>query len=145
MPTFVECTVLVKIGKGTQQMALHQEFFEPPDHIHKINPSSERPIDLVYLAQRTSGNKEAETEVLCLFAHQARQCVNQLCGINHHTSSKDLLTVVRTLRGSASSIGAFCVCRAAESLEKNPKDGVLHDALTDAVVDVENFIFGLSR
>ncbi|WP_136656885.1 Hpt domain-containing protein [Nitratireductor sp. XY-223] len=126
-------------------MAAHREIFEPPEHGHLQSPSSERPIDLVHLARKTSGDKEAETQVLCLFARQARQCVNQLCGTNHLTDKKDLLAVVRTLHGSASSVGAFCVSRAAESLVKDPSDGVLHDALTDAVVDVENFIFGLSR
>lgn len=126
-------------------MALHQEFFEPPEPGLKKCPSSERPIDLVHLARQTLGDKDIETQVLCLFARQARQCFNQLCGVNHLTKKADLIAVARTLYGSASSVGAFGVCRAAKGLENDPNDGVLHDALADAVVDVENFISGLSR
>ena len=126
-------------------MVAHLEIFDPPQAEQGGSPSSERPIDLVHLARQTNGDKETETEVLCLFARQARQCVNQICGTNHLTEEKDLLAVVRTLRGSANSVGAFSVSRAAQYLETDPMDGQLHDALTDAVVDVENFIFGLSR
>lgn len=126
-------------------MVMHREIFEPPEHGFRNSPSSERPIDLVHLARQTLGDKDAETQVLCLFARQARQCVNQLCGVNHLTRKRDLVAVARTLQGSASSVGAFCVSRAAKCLETDPSDGVLHDALTAAVVDVENFISGLSR
>ncbi len=126
-------------------MANYSAAFEPPDASHGMPPSSERPIDLVHLARHTFGDKEREAQVLGLFARQARQCVNQLCGVNHLTGRSDRLAVVRTLRGSASNVGAFCVCRVAERLEENPNDGILHDRLTEAVVDVENFVFGLSR
>ncbi|MEM6462068.1 MAG: Hpt domain-containing protein [Pseudomonadota bacterium] len=126
-------------------MSTRREIFEPPEHKQRNSPSSERPIDLVHLARQTSGDKDKETQVLCLFARQARQCVNQLCGANHLTNTADLVAVARTLRGSASSVGAFCVSRVAQGLEADPNDGVLHDVLTDAVVDVENFIHGLSR
>lgn len=126
-------------------MASYSAAFEPPGVRNTPPPSSERPIDLVHLAQRTMGDKDREAQVLGLFARQARQCVNQLCGANHLIGKNDRLAVVRTLRGSASSVGAFCVFKVAESLEKNPDDGLLHDALTEAVLDVENFIFGLSR
>lgn len=126
-------------------MAQFSAAFQPPDMSHLAPPSSGRPIDLVHLARRTMGDKEREAQVLGLFARQARQCVNQLCGVNHLVKDHDRLAVVRTLRGSASSVGAFCVCKVAESLEENPDDGLLHDALTAAVTDVENFISGLSR
>ncbi len=126
-------------------MASYSEAFQPPDLHCSSNPSSERPIDLVHLARKTMGDKDAETQVLGLFARQARQCVNQLCGANHMTAQKDRLAVVRTLYGSASNVGAFCVSRAAKCLEEDPNDGILHDALSEAVLDVENFISGLSR
>ena len=126
-------------------MASYSEAFQPPDTFRGAIPSSERPIDLVHLGRKTMGDKEAEAQVLGLFARQARQCVNQLCGVNHLTAKKDRLAVVRTLHGSAHNVGAFCVSKAAKCLEKNPNDGVLHDALSEAVVDVENFISGLSR
>ncbi len=126
-------------------MAIYGEAFASPDSYCPSTPSSERPIDLVHLARRTAGDKDREAQVLGLFARQARQCVNQLCGTNHLVGRTDRLAVVRTLRGSASNVGAFCVSRVAESLEKDVNDGILHDALTAAVVDVENFISGLSR
>ncbi|MDF2373524.1 MAG: Hpt domain-containing protein [Rhizobiaceae bacterium] len=126
-------------------MAMHQEFFEAPQHSLKCNPSRARPIDLVHLALSTMGNKETETTVLCLFARQARQCVNQLCETGQETKSADRVAVVHALRGSASNVGAFCVSQAAESLEKDTRDQMLNEALTNAVVEVENFISGLSR
>lgn len=126
-------------------MARYSEAFQPPELHCSVNPSSERPIDLVHLARKTMGDKEAEAQVLGLFARQARQCVNQLCGSSHLTRKKDRLAVVRTLYGSASNVGAFCVSKAAKCLEKDPNDGILHDALSEAVVDVENFVSGLSR
>ncbi|MDF1775823.1 MAG: Hpt domain-containing protein [Rhizobiaceae bacterium] len=126
-------------------MAMQQEFFEAPQHSLKCNPSRARPIDLVHLARSTRGNKETETTVLGLFARQARQCVNQLCETGQGTKNADPVAAVQALRGSASNVGAFCVSHAAESLEKDPRDQLLNEALTDAVVEVENFISGLSR
>jgi len=126
-------------------MAVYGEAFQSPEPHRGSNPSSERPIDLVHLARRTMGDKDTEEQVLNLFARQARQCVNQLCGSNHLIASRDRLAVIRTLRGSASSVGAFSVCKVAECLERNLHDGLLHDALSEAVLDVENFISGLSR
>lgn len=126
-------------------MAGYSEAFQLPEHYSSASPSSGRPIDLVHLARKTMGDKDTEAQVLGLFARQARQCVNQLCGTHHLTGKKDRLDVVRTLHGSASSVGAFCVSKAAKCLEKDPNDGILHDALSEAVLDVENFISGLAR
>ena len=126
-------------------MAIYGEAFAPPDPFCTSTPLSERPIDLVHLARRTAGDKDREAQVLGLFARQARQCVNQLCGSSHLVGRSDQMAVVRTLRGSATNVGAFCVSRVAESLENDLNDGILRDVLTEAVVDVENFISGLSR
>ena len=81
-------------------MALYQEIFEPPEPGLKHSPSSERPIDLVHLARQTLGDKDTETQVLCLFARQARQCFNQLCGTNHLTKRADLVAVAAGRRRS---------------------------------------------
>ena len=126
-------------------MATYGEAFQCPQPQFGASPSSRRPIDLVHLARHTMGDKDTEAHVLHMFARQARQCVNQLCGGNHLVASRDRLAVIRTLRGSASSVGAFGLCQLAERLEDNLDDGMLHDALSDAVLDVENFISGLSR
>lgn len=126
-------------------MATHCRLDEPPELQHEICPSSGRPIDLVHLARQSMGDKDMEAYLLGLFARQARLCVNQLCGTALKIRKADRVKVVHTLKCSATSVGAFGISRVAESLEHNPNDGGLREALADAVVDVENFISGLSR
>ena len=118
---------------------------EPPELPSGICPSSGRPIDLVYLARQTMGDKNIESQMLWLFARQARLCINQLCRNPRAGRSRERLKLVHTLKCSATTVGAFAVSRAAESLEKHPLDSELNDILENAVVDVENFISGLSR
>ncbi|GKX36007.1 MAG: transcriptional regulator [Rhizobiaceae bacterium MnEN-MB40S] len=126
-------------------MAIHHRPEEPPELLHRVCPSSGRPIDLVHLARHTMGDKDMEAHMLGLFARQARLCVNQLCGSAIKIRKADRVRVCHTLKCSATSVGAFGVSKVAESLEHNPNDGGLREALTDAVIDVENFISGLSR
>ena len=52
--------------------------FEAPDNSRVGRPSTARPIDLVYLAAQTAGNKVLEAEVLQVFARQARIALQEL-------------------------------------------------------------------
>ena len=45
--------------------------FEAPDNASGACPSKGRPIDLVFLANQTMGDKALELEVLQVFARQA--------------------------------------------------------------------------
>jgi len=131
-------------GKG-YIMAILCKPDEPPDMPSRICPSSGRPIDLVYLARQTMGDRSVESQMLWLFARQARLCINQLCSNPRAGRRRERIRLVHTLKCSATTVGAFAVSRAAESLEQHPLDGKLSEALARAVVDVENFISGLSR
>jgi len=73
-----------------------------------------RPIDLVYLARFTLGNRALEREVLELFATQAPLYLAQL-----RTAADDRAwhMAAHTLKGSASAVGAWKAAAAAEAAE----------------------------
>jgi HPt (histidine-containing phosphotransfer) domain-containing protein len=73
------------------------------------------PIDLNHLRQMTLGNRDLETEVLRLFAAQARSMIAEL-----HAAGGEITPMsVHTLKGSARGIGAHAVALAAESVERS--------------------------
>jgi HPt (histidine-containing phosphotransfer) domain-containing protein len=114
--------------------------FEAPDNYGGATPSRNCPIDLVHLAQQTSGNKELELEVLHTFARQARSCMSELAAGQYDTVSK----TAHKLKGAALAIGAFNVSQAAEKVEEHVDAGLIAK-LGAAVIEAENFILKLSR
>ncbi|MBL0372757.1 Hpt domain-containing protein [Rhizobium sp. KVB221] len=115
--------------------------FGAPDHYSGVKPSNHRPIDLVHLARQTSGDKELELEVLRMFARQARTCMNELA----HAQQETVCQTAHKLKGAALAVGAFIVSDAAEQVEAHAQDAKCLASLGAAVVEVENFIQGLSR
>lgn len=121
-------------------MAAFSIAFEAPDNYGGSSPSKHCPIDLVHLAQQTSGDKDLELEVLRTFARQARNCMSELATGEYNTVCK----TAHKLRGAALAIGAFNVSSAAEQVEAHVDAG--HIArLGAAVLEAENFILRLSR
>jgi HPt (histidine-containing phosphotransfer) domain-containing protein len=120
--------------------ALHIAFNRPESR-PRLSPSKARPVDLVHLARQTMGNKELEEEVLRLFARQARQCLQTLVNADLVERGR----VAHMLKGSARGVGAFSVADHAELLEMSPHDEGAVAALSQAVVDVENFLLRLTR
>jgi HPt (histidine-containing phosphotransfer) domain-containing protein len=115
--------------------------FEAPDNAGGTCPSNGRPIDLVHLARQTMGDKMLELEVLQMFARQARESMKELAT----TDGEERSAVAHRLKGSAQSVGATAVAKAAAALEGNPADAIALAGVTAAVVEAENFILKLCR
>jgi HPt (histidine-containing phosphotransfer) domain-containing protein len=122
-------------------MAAAQIAFEAPENKKAACPSQERPVDLVHLARQTMGDKALEAEVLQMFARQARQLVHEMM----NADAPRIVAVAHRLQGAAKAVGAFKVAAVAERLEANPTDTGLLAVVHSAVVEAENFIFGLCR
>lgn len=75
------------------------------------------PIDLVHLSRQTMGDTQLETELLGLFANQAKAIVQALASpaTAGRSNPADLL---HTLCGSARAIGSWSVAEQAERLER---------------------------
>ena len=73
-----------------------------------------RPIDLVFLARYTLGNRALEREVLELFVGQSRQSLEQL---RKAESTKDWREAAHAIKGSARAVGARRVGDLAEQAE----------------------------
>ncbi|WLR94489.1 Hpt domain-containing protein [Shinella zoogloeoides] len=115
--------------------------FEAPDNAGGMCPSKERPIDMVHLGRQTMGDKALELEVLQMFARQARESMKELAG----SQGAARAAVAHRLKGSAQSVGADAVSKAAGALEDDPADAAALAAVTAAVVEAENFILKLCR
>lgn len=115
--------------------------FEVQDLRCQPRPSGSRPIDLVHLARQTGGDKALETEVLVLFARQARQAVAQIDQLSGTARAE----LAHKIAGAAKGIGASEVARCASLLEDEPDSSAAVVAFTKAVVDADTFIVGLTR
>lgn len=115
--------------------------FEAPDNAGGMCPSNGRPIDLIHLARQTMGDKVLELEVLQMFARQARESMKEIAG----SEGPARAAVAHRLKGSAQSVGATAVSKAAEALEENPANAIALASVTAAVVEAENFILKLCR
>jgi len=75
-----------------------------------------RPLDLVFLARQTLGDRVLEVELLGMFDRQAEKTmfkINQMVG----DGRRALADVVHKLKGSARAIGATGVAAAAQAYE----------------------------
>ena len=115
--------------------------FEAPDNAGGMCPSNGRPIDLIHLGRQTMGDKALELEVLQMFARQARESMKEIVG----SEGTARAAVAHRLKGSAQSVGATAVSKAAEALEQNPANAIALASVTAAVVEAENFILKLCR
>ena len=115
--------------------------FEVQEIAHPPRPSGGRPIDLVHLARQTGGDKALETEVLALFARQARQAVTQIGDMKEAARSE----LAHKIAGAAKGVGAFEVARCSANIEAEPGNSAAIAAFTKAVVEADSFIVGLMR
>lgn len=115
--------------------------YEAPDNYRGFNPSARRPIDLVHLANQTMGDKSLEVEVLQIFSKTLRQSMRDLA----QSSQADASQIAHRMCGSARAVGAFAVSDAARDIEEQGMDAARLAVLHAAVIDVENFIQGLTR
>jgi hypothetical protein len=75
---------------------------------------AEQPIDLDHLSRMTLGDRSLEREVLALFDRQADMLLARM----REGNAAVVAASAHTLKGSARGIGAWCVARAAEAVEK---------------------------
>lgn len=111
------------------------EFFPP------MCPSRGRPIDLVHLASRSSGNRSREEELLCGFVRSARQSVGEMRDKEIAMRKK----LANALGKAAKNVGAFGVSRCAGKIARSPADETLLDEASALLNEAENFIAGLTR
>jgi HPt (histidine-containing phosphotransfer) domain-containing protein len=77
-------------------------------------PPQAAAIDMQHLARMTLGEQSLQREVLALFDRQADALLPRIRGGTPALAA----SLAHTLKGSAASIGAFKVARAAESVEQ---------------------------
>jgi hypothetical protein len=82
-----------------------------------VADGSDPPLDLVHLARQCLGDHELEAELLGLFRLQAPALTAQLAD-STHLSLESQAKVAHQLRGSALSVGAGRVARAAWRIEE---------------------------
>jgi Hpt domain-containing protein len=112
------------------------------------------PLDLVHLARQCLGDHELEAELLGLFRLQAMALTAQLAG-SSPLSLESKAKIAHKLRGSALSVGAGRVARAAWRIEEltsaaNPgsrsdadqrlAETALLSAVTEAVVEIDRIL-----
>ena len=122
-------------------MAALKIAFEAPDIPASSTPSCRNPIDLAHLYRQTMGDTALETEVLKLFARQARQAMAEMAERDAEACSQE----AHRLKGAALAVGAVAVAEAAAAIEKCPADAELQSALGAAVLEAELFVLKLCR
>lgn len=76
-----------------------------------------KPIDLVYLARQSLGDKKLETELLTLFERQAIQVLKRLNQMGASGDRRWQSDLAHTLTGSSRAVGAFAVAAASEAYD----------------------------
>ncbi|ADZ69927.1 Hpt domain-containing protein [Polymorphum gilvum] len=106
---------------------------------HRPHARDHAPVDLVFLATNTLGNRSLEQEVLRLFLKQSGTLMARLEGCADNASCADL---VHTLKGSARGIGAHRVAFVCEGVEAELRAGRVPPlvALEAAVAEANGFI-----
>ncbi|WEX75938.1 Hpt domain-containing protein [Sinorhizobium numidicum] len=122
-------------------MAAAKIDFEALDNAGRSSASKGKPIDFVHLDNQTMGDKALESEVLQLFARQARQAMIDIAGTDSDRRSQ----AAHRLNGAALAVGAVNVAKAAAAIERDPADATLQSTLSVAVLETELFILKLCR
>ncbi len=108
------------MGSPAEDIALerHAQTAEP------LSAGADEPaLDLVHLSRQTLGDPALETELLAMFDKQAQQLALRLSEPLGAQEAKQRAELAHMLKGSARSIGAFGVSRAAEAYELTLRNG----------------------
>lgn len=90
-------------------------------------------IDEDHLGRMTLGDRGLEREVLQIFARQTALTLERMAG----AGPARIGAAAHTLKGSARGIGAWRVAEAAERLEQATADKRGHDAIGEAIAELE--------
>lgn len=115
---------------------------EPPTSAAGRCPSRARPVDLVYLAAKTRGDRTAESEILQAFAAQVRQGLRALVAGGDAAANR---MAAARLRAAALAVGAFALSATAEAVERDGADTDAIQSVHSRVIEAENFVSGLCR
>ncbi|QKV17675.1 Hpt domain-containing protein [Oricola thermophila] len=115
--------------------------FAPPDSGSGLR-SEERPVDLVFLARQTGGDRALEEEVLRLFSKQATVLGNELRSQQDEDARR---RNAHTLKGAARAVGAFGIAECAVRIETEPDNPAPVTELLREVEAVRDYIESLLR
>ncbi|MCI5077269.1 Hpt domain-containing protein [Oricola sp.] len=115
--------------------------FAPPDTPCDLR-GDRRPVDLVFLARQTGGDRDLEEEVLRLFSRQAAILGDDLRTV---TDIEERKRHAHTLKGAAQAVGAFGLADRALRIESEPGDPAPVTALLREVETVRDYIASLLR
>lgn len=96
--------------------------------------ASERPLDLVYLARQTAGDRALEVELLGLFDRQAASIAERLAAPEDENQDARA-DLAHKLKGSARAVGANGVAAAAEHYEYCARAGMLRPSDVKALIE----------
>ena len=103
-------------------MVLTAQLVQPVPHTEEAH--RHRPIDLVYLARHTSGDTRLERDVLRMFGQVSRTFFSR---IETSTNIGDLCRNLHSLRGAATSVGAWSIADLAKTMEDELANGAAVD------------------
>ena len=115
--------------------------FSPPDSSGSLRGDA-RPVDLVFLARQTGGDRALEEEVLRLFAKQAAVLGREL---RSQQDAEKRRRDAHTLKGAARAVGAFGVASQALLIENEPDNPAPVTELLREVETVRDYIASLLR
>jgi HPt (histidine-containing phosphotransfer) domain-containing protein len=96
-------------------------------HDHDEETRIEAPVlDLVHLSRQTFGDHALETELLTLFQHQAAHFADRLRAPRSVDDARARMELAHMMKGSANTVGAFGVARAAEAYGAALRAGAAH-------------------
>jgi HPt (histidine-containing phosphotransfer) domain-containing protein len=117
----------------TMTTALHLNRFETPPSSRGFD-ASERPVDLVYLARQTAGDRALEVALLGLFDRQAAKIAERLAAPEDENQDARA-DLAHKLKGSARAVGANGVAAAAEHYEYCARAGLLRPSDVTALIE----------
>jgi HPt (histidine-containing phosphotransfer) domain-containing protein len=103
--------------------------------------ASTRPIDLVHLTRQTMGDRVLETEILCMFSKQMSGSRVSMAKGNVDERKR----LAHTIKGTARSVGAFCIADVAGRIEKEPLNAKFLNDLSNEIARVLDFIAAINR
>ena len=132
---------MTEASRGPDMESNAQSFAFSRPGGERCGDTHSRPINLVYLARQTLGDRAVEEEVLALFAQQVGVARERLAAAEPAERSR----LAHTLKGSARSVGAFPIADCAAEIELAPRDEDRIGHLATLIDEVRDFIAAISR
>lgn len=113
----------------------------PPALQPETRPSRTRPVDLVFLSQKTGGDRQIERDVLALLRSQVALIIQRA----PHATPDEVRQMACAIRGAGRHVGAFAVAESAAELVRAGEAGyrVAYAAFMDALATTADFLRSL--